>query len=124
MDAKMLNLITKVVKKGDYLYGVCKENPNASKRGYVLLHRLIVENSLGRYLTSDEIVHHKDKNKKNNSLDNLEVTSQEQHAREHGLERRVAHLTHGTLSAYRYCKCELCRAAKAAWQRNYMKNRK
>ena len=27
--------------------------------------------------------------------------------------------THGTLSAYRYCKCEKCRSAKAKWMREY-----
>ncbi len=27
--------------------------------------------------------------------------------------------THGTLSSYRYCKCDLCRAAKAAWYKQY-----
>ena len=31
--------------------------------------------------------------------------------------------THGTLSAYRYCRCELCKKAKADWQKEYMKNR-
>ncbi len=29
--------------------------------------------------------------------------------------------THGTLSSYRYCKCDLCREAKAAWYREYAK---
>ena len=30
-----------------------------------------------------------------------------------------ARTTHGTLSSYRYCKCALCREAKARWTRFY-----
>lgn len=32
--------------------------------------------------------------------------------------------THGTLSSYRYCKCDLCRAANARWSREYKRRRK
>lgn len=32
--------------------------------------------------------------------------------------------THGTLSAYRYCKCDLCRAAKSKYNRDYRAKRK
>lgn len=35
--------------------------------------------------------------------------------------RKPAKGTHGTISAYRYCKCDLCRAAKAASTREYRK---
>lgn len=41
--------------------------------GYVLEHRYIIELQLGRYLTKTEVVHHKDKNPKNNDLSNLEL---------------------------------------------------
>ena len=33
----------------------------------------------------------------------------------------VAKGTHGTLSSYRYCKCDSCKAAKSQWQREYIK---
>lgn len=79
----MLNAIVKTVKKGDYLYGVCPDHPRATKNSYVLLHRLIVENELGRFLTKDEIVHHKDGNKKNNDPSNLEVMTAAEHASLH-----------------------------------------
>ena len=42
-------------------------------------YRAIVENSIGRTLTSDEIVHHKDGDSHNNKLDNLEITSRSEH---------------------------------------------
>lgn len=49
-----------------------------------LKHRDIMEKHLGRKLKPNEIVHHKDGNKLNNSIDNLEVVSRSQHAKIHG----------------------------------------
>ena len=37
--------------------------------------------------------------------------------------RTPARETHGTLSSYRYCKCDLCKAAKSKWMKEYKKNR-
>lgn len=45
------------------------------REGYVLEHRLVMEHILGRFLLPTEVVHHKDKNKLNNSPDNLELFS-------------------------------------------------
>lgn len=76
--------IQKIVSKGDYCYGVVKEHPNSTKHGYVLLHRLVMENHLNRLLNNDEIVHHKNGNKKDNNIDNLEVMTRQNHASYHG----------------------------------------
>ncbi len=35
--------------------------------------------------------------------------------------QKDARQTHGTLSSYRYCKCDLCREGKSRWQREYNK---
>lgn len=43
----------------------------ANSSGRVRLSRYLMELDLGRYLTEEEVVHHKDKNKKNNSPENL-----------------------------------------------------
>jgi hypothetical protein len=51
---------------------------------YKYEHRYMVEQSLGRELTSDEDVHHKDGNKLNNVLSNLEVLTKKEHAIKHG----------------------------------------
>lgn len=48
--------IKKIVKKGDYLYALVPEHPNKTKNGYVLEHRVIMENHLNRLLNSDEVV--------------------------------------------------------------------
>ncbi len=51
--------------------------------GERLEHRVVAENALGRPLTDEEVVHHRDGNKANNSPENLEVTTQSEHARHH-----------------------------------------
>lgn len=80
--------IEKIVRKGDYDYAVVRGHPHASKHGYVLHHRIIMENTLGRLLSKEEVVHHKDHNKRNNAPENLEVKgSNSEHSREHSLER-------------------------------------
>lgn len=47
------------------------DHPYPVKRQYVLEHRYIMEQYLDRYLKPEEIVHHIDGNKANNSIDNL-----------------------------------------------------
>ena len=47
---------------------------------YVLKHRLVMEEHLCRYLNTQEVVHHKDGNPANNSIENLELfSSQSEH---------------------------------------------
>lgn len=78
--------IRKIISKGDYDYALVPEHPKATKNGYVLLHRVIMENHLGRLLNDDEVVHHKDHDKKHNVIENLEVLSAKEHNILHGLE--------------------------------------
>lgn len=75
--------IIKTVKKGDYIYAVVPNHPAATKNGYVLEHRIVVENNIGRLLEPWEIVHHKDENKKNNHISNLEVMDRSKHVHHH-----------------------------------------
>lgn len=81
--------IEKLVSKGEYTYAVVKDHPNATALGYVFEHRIVMENELGRLLLSTEIVHHRDRNKKNNVPSNLEVMDGTEHSRMHGLEQGV-----------------------------------
>lgn len=76
-------IIEKIVSKGDYNYAIVKNHPFANKHGYVLHHRIIMENYLGRILNQDEIVHHKNHNKKDNRIENLEIMSNKEHTKHH-----------------------------------------
>lgn len=75
--------IRKIIKKGEYLYALIPEHPKATKNNYVYLHRAIMENHLERQLNDDEVVHHKNENKHDNRLENLEVMLVGDHERFH-----------------------------------------
>jgi hypothetical protein len=48
-------------------------------------HRIVAEQKIGRPLRKGEVVHHVDGDKLNNDPNNLQVMSQRQHMREHGI---------------------------------------
>lgn len=120
--------IRKEVSKGDYVYAVVPEHPKATKNHYVLMHRVVMENYLGRLLEDNEVVHHIDHNKKNNNISNLELMDKNLHAqmhvREHGKlmmnlicpwckqeftqERRATHLVKPS-KYHCTCCCNTCR---------------
>lgn len=62
----------KIVK--GYEYQRMPDHPHASKHGsYVAVHRLVIEQKIGRYLLPTEVVDHIDGNTRNNHPDNLRV---------------------------------------------------
>lgn len=54
-------------------------HPNAYGSRYVLEHRLIMEKAVGRYLTKDEVIHHINKNRQDNRIENLEIVDRSKH---------------------------------------------
>ena len=70
----------KMVKKINHKY--------KTGNGYVKKHRLVMEQSVGRYLSRDEIVHHIDGNKKNNNIDNLMIVTMAEHRAIHNYQDR------------------------------------
>lgn len=73
----------RMIHKG-YIYLLRKDHPKSDRDGYVLEHRIIMEKKIKRYLKSEEIVHHKDSNRNNNNIKNLELhSSQAEHMKRH-----------------------------------------
>jgi len=62
----------KIIKNG-YILIKQSNHPHATKSGYVREHRLVMEQYLGRYLTSSEVIHHINGNKKDNRIENLKL---------------------------------------------------
>lgn len=71
-------------KRGDKQRGR-GEQKTYTKRAGRHEHRLVAERALGRGLRPGEIVHHIDGDKRNNEPGNLQVMTQAEHMREHGL---------------------------------------
>ena len=56
---------------GGYSWIYCPDHPRATKMGYISEHSLIYEKFLKRYLTSEEVIHHINRNKTDNRFENL-----------------------------------------------------
>lgn len=66
-------------KKKTYVKKKCKH-----------VHRLVVEEFIGRKLKRDEVVHHKDGDKFNNNVWNLQIMTQSEHMKVHWEEISAA----------------------------------
>ena len=80
--------------RGGYRKIFMPDHPYADANGYVFEHRLVCERLLGRYLTEDEIVHHRDGNPLNNDPSNLFIFyGHDVHRAFHCAKNRDIHLT-------------------------------
>ena len=75
-----------VIKRPDGYRAIRTSQMNGGS-AYTLEHRAVVERHLGRQLSPEEIVHHKNGDKTDNRLENLEVLSRADHNRVHLRER-------------------------------------
>lgn len=73
---------------GRYWMRWVPDHPGANPLGYVLEHRLVMEELLGRRLAEDEIVHHVNHDPSDNRPENLAVMTAAEHALVHAEDRR------------------------------------
>jgi len=77
----------KVKASGGYIWIHLPDHPKAMHKQYVYEHRIIIEQHIGRYLKSSEIVHHKNGIKDDNRLENLELSTRKKHPSIHHRNR-------------------------------------
>ena len=76
------------IKRLGYVFIKVKDHPHADILGYVKRSRLVMENHIGRYLTPNETIHHKNFDREDDRIENLELFSNiGEHTRFHALCR-------------------------------------
>jgi hypothetical protein len=81
----------KITREG-YRLLLVHDFPGASKSGYIMEHRLIMTLCLQRPLYDNEMVHHINGDKTDNSIKNLELTNWGEHTAKHhmGTKRKLS----------------------------------
>lgn len=77
----------KKVRSDGYTSVYFPEHPKSAKDGYIMEHILLMESIIGRHLNDDECVHHKNKNRSDNRIDNLVLMTKSEHMSMHAKER-------------------------------------
>lgn len=107
---------------GSYLVDKAPENyPGKLLKGkYAYVHHIVWWQHTGEVPKKGFSIHHKDANRFNNALSNLELLSTNEHAALHNRNRRKP-TVHGTLNAWRHhmCRCPECRLCYNKYQREY-----
>ena len=87
-EAKTVKGIGHKKKRCDgYIAIYFPDHPKSTSEGYIMEHDLIMECFIGRWLKDDEVVHHKNKIRDDNRIENLQLLTKSEHSRLHMSER-------------------------------------
>ena len=108
----------KTIGSDGYIFIFIPNHPYADCHGYVREHRLVMEKHLERYLLPSEIVHHKNGNKTDNRIDNLELfVSNGVHMSGHMRGNKFSKKR--DMSNRRCCDC----GSSDTWRRNWLRDK-
>lgn len=79
----------RTIANGGYVMLLVRNHPHADVNGRVKEEHLVIEKHIGRYLIPNEVVHHKDENKQNNKIKNLQVMTRKEHSAYHCRKRKL-----------------------------------
>lgn len=97
--------VKKIIDKTGYILIFEPKHPLARKNGYVAEHRMVWYKHHKKLITPRQNIHHKNENKRDNRIENLELLDVAEHAKRH---------YKGPLMTWVYKKCLLCEALTAS----------
>jgi hypothetical protein len=74
-----------ISQHGEYVLIYKPNHPNAQRGGYILEHRYIMSEYIGRPLRDNEEVHHINGNEKDNRIENLQLVTSSEHTTIHNI---------------------------------------
>lgn len=89
------------------------DHPAADKDGYVIEHRYVAEQTIGRYLYGHEVVHHINGIKTDNRPENLQVMTRREHAQLHPVQSLARYYASADRTAQRSAAGK--KGAEARW---------
>lgn len=98
--------------KNGYIYTYKPQHRFATKDGYVMEHRLVLEQKLNRVLEPNEIAHHVNGRKDDNRPENIELTIRGQHTKNHFLDSFKTRELLNIINSCEHCKKQLEKPTK------------
>lgn len=74
-------------RRDGYIKVYAPNHPHCTSDGYVMKHILVMEREIGRYMTKDECVHHINRIRDDNRIENLRLMTKSNHISMHMKER-------------------------------------
>lgn len=77
------------------------DHPSSNSNGYIKRARYNMEKHIGRYLSREELVHHKDMNRLNDNIENLQIMTRSEHNILHEkIKKMLNNLENSTLDLF------------------------